>query len=463
MNKQKRFSQKIGVLAASFASLGLAAALAPAQADETCQSPYMPKIAGQEDYVYVWTLGVEGWGDEQDKLVTIDVDPESPHYGEVVDTDSVGGRNEAHHAGLTDDRRFLWAGALDSNEIFIFDVHSDPGNPKLDQVITDFTQKSGGVVGPHTFYALPGRMMISGLSNNETHGGKTALVEYTNAGEYVATYWHPTHDNPRGAEIAGEFADGFGYDIRAMPRRNAMFTSAFTGWNNYMMDLRQLMKDKEAMKEFGNQVTVWDLHAREPEKVLDVPGSPLELRPALNAENDWVFTSTALTSKLWLIYMDDQQEWQAEAVATVGNPKDIPLPVDIAIAENDTRLWVDSFNDGMTRLYDISDPHNPEMIYKKRIGHQVNMVSPSWDGNRVYFTTSLLSKWDKGGAKNDQFFKAYNWTGEELKHQFTIDFKEQGLGRAHIMRFGDEALYARQGIEEGPAVARRCAEPAALK
>ena len=28
-------------------------------ADETCMSPYMPKITGQEDVVYVWTLGVE--------------------------------------------------------------------------------------------------------------------------------------------------------------------------------------------------------------------------------------------------------------------------------------------------------------------------------------------------------------------------------------------------------------------
>ena len=32
-------------------------------ADETCMSPYMAKIVGQEDYVYVWTLGVEGLGD----------------------------------------------------------------------------------------------------------------------------------------------------------------------------------------------------------------------------------------------------------------------------------------------------------------------------------------------------------------------------------------------------------------
>jgi selenium-binding protein 1 len=27
-------------------------------ADETCMSPYMAKIEGQEDFVYVWTLGL---------------------------------------------------------------------------------------------------------------------------------------------------------------------------------------------------------------------------------------------------------------------------------------------------------------------------------------------------------------------------------------------------------------------
>ena len=48
---------------------------APRAADETCLSPYLPKITGQEDYVYVWTLGVEGLGDGSDKLVTIGANP----------------------------------------------------------------------------------------------------------------------------------------------------------------------------------------------------------------------------------------------------------------------------------------------------------------------------------------------------------------------------------------------------
>ena len=44
--------------------LALAAITFPiARADETCSSPYLARIDGQEEFVYVWTLGVEGLGD----------------------------------------------------------------------------------------------------------------------------------------------------------------------------------------------------------------------------------------------------------------------------------------------------------------------------------------------------------------------------------------------------------------
>ncbi|WP_431067498.1 selenium-binding protein SBP56-related protein [Methylotuvimicrobium sp.] len=414
----------------------------PAQADETCMSPYMAKIVGQEDFVYIWTLGMEGVGDEQDKLVTVDVNPQSKNYGKVVNSLSVGGRNEAHHSGFTDDRQYLWAGGLDTNKVFIFDVHSDPAKPKLTKVISDFVAKSGGVVGPHTTYALPGRMLITGLSNNKDHGGRTALVEYTNEGEYIATHWHPTDSDLRGAIKTGNYADGYGYDVRVLPRRNLMLTSSFTGWSNYMMDFGKMLNDPEAMKRFGNTVVQWDLHARKPKKVFDVPGAPLELRCAWGANNNYCFTSTALTSKIWLIYEDQAGEWQAKAVADIGDPSKIPLPVDISISSDDKTLWVNTFMDGKTRGFDISDPFNPKQVYEQKIGSQVNMVSSSWDGKRLYYTTSLLANWDKKGDDNEQFFKLYHWNGKQLKEQFSIDFIKEKLGRAHQMRFGAYSLYS---------------------
>ena len=54
-----------------------------AVADEPCQSPYMARIVGQEDFVYVWTLGDPKLGVNSDSLVTIDVKPGSPSYGKV--------------------------------------------------------------------------------------------------------------------------------------------------------------------------------------------------------------------------------------------------------------------------------------------------------------------------------------------------------------------------------------------
>ncbi|EIC28565.1 selenium-binding protein SBP56-related protein [Methylomicrobium album] len=420
------------------ASLGTEGALA----DETCQSPYMAKIVGQEDFVYVWTLGQEGVGDEQDKLVTVDVSPKSPTYGKVVSTLSVGGRNEAHHSGFTDDRQFLWAASLDTSKMFIFDVHTDPAKPKLIKTITDFVANSGGVVGPHSTYALPGRMIITGLSNNKDHGGRTGLVEYTNDGEYIATHWTPTDSDLEGALKSGKYADGYGYDVRVLPRRNLMLTSSFTGWSNYMMDFGKMLNDPEAMKRFGNTVVQWNLHSKQPKKVFDVPGAPLEIRCAWGENHNYCFTSTALTSKIWLIYEDDQGEWQAKEVADVGDPSKVPLPVDISISSDDRMLWVNTFMDGKTRAFDITDPFKPKPVYEQKIGAQVNMVSSSWDGKRLYYTSSLLANWDKKGADNEQFLKGYAWDGKQLTQKFAIDFTREKLGRAHQMVFNAYSLYS---------------------
>jgi selenium-binding protein 1 len=439
---KKNSMRRFGVFSASI-SIFLLLGVLPSvtQADETCQSPYMAKISGQEDFVYVWTLGIKGVGDEQDKLVTVDVRPSSDNYGKVIHTRSVGGRNEAHHSGFTDDRRYLWAAGLDTSKIFIFDVYSNPAKPKLHKVITDFVAKSGGVVGPHTTYALPGRMMMTALSNNKDHAGRSALVEYTNNGDYIATHWVPTDSQLNGAVKTGQYADGYNYDVRVLPRRNLMLTSSFTGWSNYMMDFGKMLTDETAMKQFGATMVQWNLKTRKPVKIFDVPGAPLEIRCALKPEHNYCFTSTALTSKIWLIYEDAKGQWQSKEVADIGDPSKIPLPVDISIQSDDQLLWVNTFMDGKTRGFDISDPFNPKQIYEKKIGSQVNMVSSSWDGKRLYYTSSLLANWDKKGQDNEQFLKLYHWDGSALKQQFAIDFMQEKLGRPHQMRFGAFSLY----------------------
>jgi methanethiol oxidase len=412
------------------AAMATLAAVLPiaALADETCNSPYMGKlIKGQEDFVHVWVLGVKGLGDGNDKLVTIDVNPQSKQYGQVIHKISVAGRGESHHMGFTDDRRYLWAGRLDDSKIFVFDL-KNPAKPTLTRTIADLPAKTG-FVGPHTFYAMPGRMLVQALSNTKDHGGRTGMVMYNNAGKIVSTHPMPTDT------IEGVKGDGYGYDIGINPAKNVMLTSSFTGWNNYMMDLGKLIKDAEAMKNFGSTMVLWDLKAMKPQKLFTVPGAPLEIRWSLKDGDNWAVTASALTSKIWLVKQDGAGQWQAKDVATIGDPAKIPLPVDISITADSKGLWVNTFMDGMTRYFDLTNPEAPKETYSKQTGKQVNMVSQSWDGKRVYITSSLLANWDKAGDDNEQVLRMFDWNGKELTQKFEVDFNKLALGRAHHMKF----------------------------
>jgi selenium-binding protein 1 len=314
-------------------------------------------------------------------------------------------------------------------------VHTEPARPRYLKTIANFEQTTGGAVGPHGVYALPGRVLIPCLSNSRDKGGRTALVEYSNEGDYIATHWLPTKAEPRGAAGA-EFADGYCYDARALPRKNALLTTSFTGWKNYTRDFGDLVKDAEAMKQFGGSMVVWNFHTRQPKQVFSVPGAPLEIRWAWGPEHNYAFTATALTSKLWLAYEDEKGDWQAKEVSHLGDPKGGVLPVDISLSADDKTLFVDCFGDGKCRVFDVSNPHRPKQIYEKQIGKQLNMVSQSWDGKRLYFTSSLLAHWDKGGDDNDQFLRAFAWDRKELKPKFELDFTALKLGRPHHMLFG---------------------------
>src|SRR3989442_15593810 len=201
----RQSSQCAVVLASVYVCFGTAAP--NAVADETCNSPYISNlIKGQEDFVHVWTLGVEGLGDGSDKLVTIDANPGSKSYGKVIHSLSAGGRGEANHMGFTDERRFRWAGGLDDSRIYVFDVGANPSKPKLIRTIADLPTKTR-FVGPHTFYALPRRILIGNLSNNADQRGVTGMALYNNKGTLITRYEMPT------ASIGGVKGDGYGYDI----------------------------------------------------------------------------------------------------------------------------------------------------------------------------------------------------------------------------------------------------------
>jgi len=239
---------------------------------------------------------------------------------------------------------------------------------------------------------------------------------------------------PRG-EIGGVAGDGYGYDVAINPARNALLTSSFTGIDNYRRSLGEVVGDPAAVKRFGNTMVLWDHKAMKPAQIFSVPGAPLEIRWSLNPGDNWAVTATALTSKLWLVKQGADGRWQAREVGTIGDPAKTPLPVDISITADGNGLWVNTFMDGTTRYFDLTNPEQPRQTYARKTGRQVNMVSQSWDGRRVYVTSSLLERWDKTGEDNEQFLRAFHWDGRELTPAFEVDFIKEQLGRAHHMKF----------------------------
>src|SRR5215472_7915935 len=186
----------------------LGATLAPA---ETCMSPYVKRLDRPEKYLYVFCVDADA--KDNDFLAVIDVDADSAKYGTILNTVDLGTKgNETHHWGYTDDRTRIWAGGLFSSRIWILDVASDPSRPRIEKVLEDIPSVAG-LSGPHTYYALPGRMLLSFLGAAD--GGLPAgLAEFTNDGKFIRRIDHPS-EAP------------YGYDVAVKPDLNRMVTSSF--------------------------------------------------------------------------------------------------------------------------------------------------------------------------------------------------------------------------------------------
>ena len=184
---------------------------------ETCLSPYIKALRQPEKALYLWTLSADP--QRPDYLSVIDVNIASRTYGKILEKVPVASLgNEAHHMGFTDDRAKIWAASLNTNRLFIFDVLTDPMHPRLIRTIDDVARLTG-LSGSHTPYAIPGRILIS-MASGPDGTGPGGLAEFTNDGEFVASYRVGNHP----------------YETVVKPEFNRMITSSWTSqktmnWN----------------------------------------------------------------------------------------------------------------------------------------------------------------------------------------------------------------------------------------
>ena len=271
----------LSLLTALFA---LSVSLAPA---ETCLSPFVKRIDRPEKYLYVFCVDADA--KDNDFLAVIDVDTKSKSYGTILhqlDLGSAG--NETHHFGFTDDRTHIWGCSLFSNRMFVIDVASNPAKPKLKKTF-DSAEKSG-LTGPHSPYALPGRMLISYLGGKD--GGLPAgLAEYDNEGTFIRTIAMPK-DAP------------YGYDVAINTTRNRMVTSSFTYPDNYRKPLAKM-----DLKAFGDKLVVWNYRKRQPLQMLKTGPAPLECRWSLAKGANHGFVNCALENSVWVWEGNEKNEY----------------------------------------------------------------------------------------------------------------------------------------------------------
>lgn len=396
-------------------------------------SPRMAMKAPPETLAYVAAFDPDGR--QPDAIAVVDVDPGSAAYGQIVGQVSmpdVG--DELHHFGWNacssclcpnaphphSERRYLVVPGLRSSRLHILDVRDDPRNPRIVKVIepAEIAEKTG-YSRLHTIHYGPEGIYVSALGNPQGDGpGGIFLMDHRSF--EVLGRWEVDR-GPQ--ELAYDFWWHLGHDV--------MLTSE---WGTPNMIENGVVPELLLGARYGHCIHVWDLHKRKHLQTLDLGKEhqmALELRPAHDPTKAYGFVGCVvsladLSASIWLWYRDGDQwairkviEIPAEPAAEDDLPPLLkgfkavpPLVSDIDLSLDDRFLYVSCWGTGDFHQYDVSDPFNPKLAARLRIGGIVaraahpmrsaealnggpQMVEISRDGKRVYFTNSLYGAWDR--------------------------------------------------------------------
>lgn len=433
------------------------------EADRTFGTPEDARKSPPETLAYVLGVYTGTPLKKPDYLATIDLDPASRTYSQVVHRlpmPNVG--DELHHFGWNacgschgrNARRYLIVPGLASGRIHVIDTLT-PARPTLHKVIepAEVVRKTK-LTAPHTVHCLPdGRVMVSMLGDEAGNGpGGFLLLDEK-------------------FEVAGRWevdATGmnFNYDFWYQPRHNVMVSSEWAAPNTTRPGFNPA--DVKAGK-YGRRLHVWDWKKRTIAKSIDLGEQgliPLEVRFHHDPDSAHGYVGAALSSTMWHVHKA-AGGWAAEKVIEVEGVKhagwDTPVPgliSDLVVSLDDRWLYFSNWLHGDVRQYDIRDPAKPKLTGRVWVGGVLGkaptvngratrggpqMLQLSLDGRRLYVTDSLVSSWD------NQFYPAIGTSGSlllrvnadtekgglTLDDKFLVDFGREpdGPARAHEIRF----------------------------
>ena len=403
---------------------------------------------------------------QPDYLVTIDTDPKSKTYSQVIHRlpmPNVG--DELHHYGWNacgschgaKARRYLILPGFASSRIHIVDTEN-PRQPKLVKVIEpEEVIKKTKLTAPHTVHCrADGAIMISMLGDErgDGPGGFLELDQEFN----IAGRWEKN--------LAGM---NYNYDFWYQPRHNVMVSSEWAAPNTTRPGFN--LEDVKAGK-YGHHIHFWDWEKRSIAQSIDLGEAgmiPLEVRFHHDPASTHGFVGAALSSVIWHWHKAGS-DWKVEKAIEVaakevaGWPFPVPgLITDLVVSMDDKWLYFSNWLHGDVRQYDISDPAKPRLAGRLWLGGVIGETAPqlkgtsltggpqmlqlSLDGKRLYVTNSLFSSWDnqfypqiaKQGSYLAQVDCETSGGGLSLNKEFFVDFGREphGPARAHEIRLPD--------------------------
>ncbi|KAI6216042.1 hypothetical protein M3Y94_00457000 [Aphelenchoides besseyi] len=419
-----------------------------------------------------------------DAIVTVDVDPESSTFCEILsrlDLPNVG--DEVHHSGWNScascygmpgmKRTHLIIPCLHSSRIYIINC-VDERNLKLEKTIEAKDLSVFNASFPHTSHCLAdGTIMISTLGDNNGD----------NRGEFILLDGK-TFD-VKGRWGTDDFNPDYHYDFWYQPRRNVMISSEWGSPNAIKTGFNPA---HVAEGLYGNKLHVFNWSEKKHIQTITLEGEtgwvPLEVRFLHEPSKAHAFVGTALGSAIIHIYQPEEGgEYKQRVAAAVPSKwvkgwvlNDMPaLITEIIISMDDRYMYLSCWLQGIVQQYDISDPFNFKLtgqliiggllhrqsgvtvlddnfveydqteVKGRRIDGGPQMMQLSLDGKRLYVTTSLYSVWDeqfypdlpKNGGVMLQIDVDTENGGIALNPDFLIDFGKMSGGPfcGHEMRF----------------------------
>ncbi|XP_055596087.1 methanethiol oxidase-like [Uranotaenia lowii] len=446
----------------------------------------------REKLLYVVTVQPDLDEPHGDYLSTVDVDPESSTYCQVIHrtfTNSKG--NELHHSGWNTCSSCHFVGdeskapkrdrlilpCLTSDRIFVVDVATNPRAPTVHKVIEPDVLKNANVTAPHTSHCLPnGNIMIS-IMGDADGKAKGDFVEFDKNFNFVGTW-------TKGDKVAM-----CGYDFWYQPFFNVMVASEWGAPRLFRRGYHP--SDIEDPTQYGRRLNFYKWNERELFQTIDLGEegmTPLEIRFLHNPKENQGYVGCTLYSNVYRFYKDENSDkyltekvidCPAKKVSVDGKEPEFVngMMTDILISLDDRFLYFSNWMHGDIRQYDITDRRNPKLTGQVWLGGSIlsdsktkvledkeltkqpdptliegrrllggpQMLQLSLDGKRLYVSSSLFSPWDKqfypdmvkaGGTIALIDIDTVNG-GMKINESFLVDFGNEPYGPSlpHEMRY----------------------------